>query len=336
MNDGVMKFKVLFLFAVLVSQGTLRSESAYNFSVQVLDEDGRSISGAKVGHGFLSKIVPFEKQWTEAVTDSTGLVPLSGTAHDLGRIVVTKPGFYVSRDRPSAYLKRGWDGKQHTDWSPRGTVIKIVLRPRGDSVPMYAKKDRRRIPGGAVGTGFGYDLEKGDFVFPNGKGNIPDVIFYPTAWGDDEDDFRWSLTLEFPHKGDGIVELDSVIGYDGPRMRGSELRSPTLAPESGYQKRIVFYYNGVNERQGSKDKIYVFRVRTVFDEQSGVKSALYGKSYKSPWVGRVVKKMADDPLQRDWLHFHYYLNPDGSRNLQFDPKRNLFGELPTGNAVFVP
>lgn len=52
--------------------------------------------------------------------------------------------------------------------------------------------------------------------------------------------------------------------------------------------------------------------------------------------------MGDQPRHRtvgDWqpridinkkvtIIFKYYLNPDGTRNLEYDPNRNLFGKLP--------
>jgi hypothetical protein len=60
-------------------------------------------------------------------------------------------------------------------------------------------------------------------------------------------------------------------------------------------------------------------VRTVLDEQGNVKSALYGKIYG------------------DFMHFSYYLNPTpNSRNVEFDPKRNLSKNLSNMEGVSEP
>jgi hypothetical protein len=66
-----------------------------------------------------------------------------------------------------------------------------------------------------------------------------------------------------------------------------------------------------------EDQNYFFRVRTVLDEQGRIKSALYGKISGDIKFGvnRVIR-------------FNYYLNPTSlDRNLEFDPKRNLFTRL---------
>ena len=56
---------------------------------------------------------------------------------------------------------------------------------------------------------------------------------------------------------------------------------------------------------------YYFRVRTQIDKDGNVMSALYGKLYS------------------EFPKLHYYLNPnDNDRNVEFDPRQNLFVNLP--------
>lgn len=62
---------------------------------------------------------------------------------------------------------------------------------------------------------------------------------------------------------------------------------------------------------------YFIRVRTVRDKEGKITSALYGKVHGDfRWfIGARVPKSG--------LAFTYYLNPDGTRNIEFDPNRNL-------------
>ena len=62
---------------------------------------------------------------------------------------------------------------------------------------------------------------------------------------------------------------------------------------------------------------FVFRVRAVVDSKGEVVSAMYGKIQ-----GRFYFRIHEEGSAR--VIFTYYLNPDMSRNLEFDPERNLF------------
>ena len=69
------------------------------------------------------------------------------------------------------------------------------------------------------------------------------------------------------------------------------------------------------------DQNYFFRVRTVMDENGKIKSALYGKI-----IGDIAVDVfhSKTPL----ILFSYCLNPNlNDRNMEFDPKKNLFGRL---------
>jgi hypothetical protein len=67
-------------------------------------------------------------------------------------------------------------------------------------------------------------------------------------------------------------------------------------------------------------------VRTVVDEKGEIKSAYYGKIIGDIqfWGNRRMR-------------FAYCLNPTPlDRNMEFDPKRNLFGDLPSSERVRTP
>ena len=88
------------------------------------------------------------------------------------------------------------------------------------------------------------------------------------------------------------------------------IRSPYEAPEEGY----VAEWNLQRSRRTAENRevtnfqergAYFIRVRTVLDPQGKVVKAWYGKIYG------------------DFFDMWHYLNPDGTRNMEYDTKRNL-------------
>jgi hypothetical protein len=78
-------------------------------------------------------------------------------------------------------------------------------------------------------------------------------------------------------------------------------KEKTIVPGKGYKS---------NEKKNAN---YLFRVRTKTDKDGNIVKAMYGKiggEFKFGPNGSVV--------------FGYYFNPDGTRNLEHDTKKNLF------------
>jgi hypothetical protein len=75
---------------------------------------------------------------------------------------------------------------------------------------------------------------------------------------------------------------------------------------------------------------YVFRVRSVTNEMGIVTNAYFGKFSSDIEYGGASAKGS-------YLKFTYYLNPTpNDRNLEFDPKRNLFTDLKPTEQVTSP
>ena len=94
-------------------------------------------------------------------------------------------------------------------------------------------------------------------------------------------------------------------------------------PEEGYQREWIQTRNARPNSPGkwSRDekRSYFIRVRTMVDDTGKIVTANYGKLYG------------------DFLSFTYYLNPNmNSRNMEFDPRQNLFGELRGSERVQKP
>jgi hypothetical protein len=207
-------------------------------------------------------------------------------------------------------------------WTPWNPVIEVVLKPILKPVAMYARKvgeieSPLQMP--ETGKPIGFDLVVSDWVAPFGRGATADLVFkMERSFTDVEQPFEATLTVTFSNDGDGI---QSVLA---PPFVGSELKLPRFAPEHGYAPELVKRKarpaaGKPIEATTREDQNYFFRVRTVLDEKRQVKSALYGK------IDGDIQFWANGKLR-----FTYYLNPDpNARNMEFDVKRNLLGQLPS-------
>ena len=103
----------------------------------------------------------------------------------------------------------------------------------------------------------------------------------------------------------------------------SKFISPYIAPEQGYAD--VWRYRRtvlpkIEERVGldvDRDQVVFFRVRTKQAQDGKIIRALYGKIY-----GGIISDIG--AKKNISIRFTYYLNPDGTRNMEYDPEENLF------------
>ena len=133
---------------------------------------------------------------------------------------------------------------------------------------------------------------------------------------------KWEglVEMKFPGEGDGILEVRRFIGY-------SPMKLPYLAPNDGYLptwKRTVNNYDGIIL---PKDTGFFLRTRVKRNQQGQIISANYAK-----FIGRMNAMASTGQIE-----FLYYFNPaPNDRNLEFDPKRNLFPEDKPGARVYNP
>jgi hypothetical protein len=230
------------------------------------------------------------------------------------------------------------DGK----WQPWNPLVELRVDRIVNPVPMYARNVRdRKIP--EVGTHVGFDLLVGDWVEPFGQGKTPDFVFRvevaqpvwitnwylnsprPYALRDDR------LTLTFANRGDGIQPAggNPHAGLLLPRLAPTNGYEPTIA-EHKYDKvtsavKSEIEYRHYTDAQPGNN--YFFRVRTKMNENGNITNALYGKIYG---------KFSPD-FEHKRITFTYYIDPDSnSRNMEFDPKQNLFTNLPPLERVSAP
>ncbi|MBI5141186.1 MAG: hypothetical protein HZA20_03195 [Nitrospirae bacterium] len=276
-------------------------------TVKVVDEQGTPIKDAYVVMAF---VVPAKSGWgtgdvfRKGNTDGSGLFTADSECSSIVGFSAEKEGFYHS-DENFHFKSRSLLNR----WEPWNPTVEVVLKKKRNPVAMYAYyTDWMKIP--AFDKPVGYDLEKRDWVAPYGKGTTNDFIF--TIHGDITSwrDYECSYTLSFENDGDGIQE------YVFPAKEQSYYKWPFDATTDGYvyllQKSHANRPNKPTQSTLNDKANYLFRVRTKKDRQGRIISAMYGK----------VSGEID--ISSESIKFHYYFNPDGTRNLEEDDKRNLF------------
>jgi hypothetical protein len=292
-------------------------------SVKVTGEDGLPIRDADVEISF-----PYFR-WdgpeianTKGKSDGNGVFAASATSENSVSYGAVLDGYYKSRGE----YKYPLDAHRAGRWEPWNPNIELILKRIINPVPMYARKLRIEMP--LADASLGFDLVESDWVAPHGRGKVVDFVFHLSRRFESWKDYYAEVKLAFSNEGDGIQAIPSLV------QSGSELKLPRLAPKEGYLGEITTAIGRAPSTLGRDDgksgRSYFFRVRTVRDEKREIISALYGKIDGDIRVDVINSKTA-------LLLFNYYLNPESkSRNMEFDPKRNLFGELKSTEQVSNP
>jgi len=306
------------LLVVILFQAGCSSALDYpeaQITIKVVDEDGKPIEGAKAGITFE---VPkgtsqgINDVTIEEITNTTGVLTAKHRTFDKIGYGATKYGYYESLGEfKFEKIKNG-------RWQPWNPEFMLVLRKKENPVPMYARNTQMTpiiLP--AANKSIGFDLMEYDWVTPYGKGKQADIIFKMTGSFINKDEFSNKLEVNFSNKFDGI----QLVKED--RRYGSMLKLPRLAPETGYNGNLIRSISRMPGKPLKEDteenNNYIFRVRS--EEKDGkLIRAMYGKIQGDIEFG---VKNANQAV----IVFKYYLNPDYTRNLEFDPKQNLFNNL---------
>lgn len=319
------------LIGVLVAGSVFAAPNAdlpeAQITVRVVDENSRPMASVDVSVTFeMPKYKPgvwgsSEMMTRRGLSNSQGVFSAAAKSGNYVGYGAQATGYYPSTGKPVEFARS--EGGRWQPWDP--TVI-LILKKIKRPGPMYARRLEGKIP--VVDEPVGFDLMEAAWVTPHGKGKSSDMLFKVTKRVISFHDFAAELLLSFPNNGDGILLMPPDT------QRGSELRSPHEAPETGYGSSLSLLQGNSKERGQygmiNEDKNYFFRVRTVLDERGQVVSCLYGKIYGRIEYFPVSSKAAK-------LRFTYYLNPTtNDRNIEFDPKRNLFRNLKSDEQVRDP
>lgn len=286
----------------------------WKVTLKVVDDAGNPVTNAKADVGYGADHIT-------GLTDTNGMFVAShrDKSYALG-FLVTKEGYYTTRQE----YEMGWAYQYtHDKWNPTRTIF---LRKIGNPIPMYAQQARIEIP--ELGKPIGFDLMEGDWVAPYGRGKQSDFIFQAQRRFVSWQDFDSSFTLTFHQPHDGVFSIKI------PLDQGSALRLPAVAPTNGYLTELSQMLNDTPskgwEKTEEKDQNYYFRMRTKIDDRGNIVSAHYGKIYGDFKIDAINSKTL-------LIFFQYYFNPTpNSRNVEFDPKENLFHQLSNRQTVDAP
>ena len=160
----------------------------------------------------------------------------------------------------------------------------------------------------------GFDLEVGDWVSPDGRGKSTDILFTQEGYFTSEKDYSFTLLAEFAAEENGIQSFQVPRGGVGAILQ-SALPLPQIAPKLGYEKIFEsFIRQKPTQRQGDTPyeatRRWIYRVRTVLDEEGKIVSANYG------WATDDIRfGINEDGTCRIVLKYYYNSDPH-SRSLE--------------------
>ena len=322
------------------------------FSAIVLDDiTGNPLANVSVGAGFTMDAGPvwenrFKYDHKQFITDANGVCKISGKSN------CGKAGCYI-RQPPQGFYKPvcgsslRFKGKSFFGvWQPDNLVVTLRLDRVEKPIPLFVKRveltNFRKGIGGFDGTNsvVRFDLMKGDWLAPYGKGETADLEFktvleikgkerkFRYASRKVEDVLFYELATDISpcSTNDAIskVQIKEDAGIK-IRMANDDFSSRRIVWSLGKRKIIrpkfpnewnCEYYSNYN-----KSQCYKFRVRSRYDEKGNLKEAYYGKIYGD------FEIQGDEKRGITSISFLYYLNPTSlDRNLEWDMKTNLCPE----------
>lgn len=277
----------------------------------VRDPDSQAVAGATVRLALPRYRLGDKGQRIDSSTNADGVATVSGTAQQDYSVSVEKAGYY-----PTQGPWRGInDEKSFQKYAVGVQNIDLELRPIRNPINGIVKAvERTPLP--VVEKPVGFDLEVGDWVAPYGKGRVADFVFRLDGRFNSPRDYDETFTLTFSKAQDGIMQ----VKY--PMRTGPAFKFPYEAPLAGYESQHVWLLRWTVSGGSSGTSIdlngetnYIFRVRTELDEKGNVRRALYGII-----TGDLVPVAGNSEIGRN-VSFTYALNPDWTRNIEFDPAK---------------
>ena len=318
------------------------------FKIYAVDErTATPLSGMKVKAVFVDHFLRWENATVDheidGRTDHNGRYAAIGNTNcgEAGFCFRDNAGFYdtgyvkvpfeVNGGKPMPLLQ--W-------WKPDNQVVTVRLQRVEHPIPLFVKRvelrDYEHGIGGFDGTNsvLRFDLMKGDWLPPYGRGEIADMKITSTLSIKGRERFRfepgrydWLYFYELINNC-LLSESDWISEVIGNPMAGIKIRRASNEPSQvgvlrKLGKKRVLENNGKDwycERFNDmvSDRCYTFRIRTRRNDRGELVEAYYGKIYGD------FEFEGDDKKGLIGVKFLYYLNPKSlDRNLEWDMKTNL-------------
>jgi|GEM_PF-587361 len=327
-------------------------------TVQVREENGDPIEDAEVW-------VWYSNPQRDLNGEPISGIGLTGSTDEDGAFVSKQNGRagITTKVKKDGYYPHGYDPAEKDYFGATGmpeTLKKdVTLRRVINPTALFAKRTTT-IQFPVQGEWIGYDFEQGDLLKPYGEGNKADLLFryenrfvaIKKAYLEDLERARNGIKRKYQRRGEefsedvlryeignweGVLEVkfpsekEGILSVVDNFMPQSLLHMPHQAPEGGYEPTHLLETTNYlhQEKQHftkvSEDMGFFIRTRVILDEDGEIKSANYSK---------IHGEFSFDP--RGSVSFSYYFNPvTNDRNLEFDPKQNLFPEGAPGTFNFV-
>ena len=331
-----MALNRLFIVTLMVNVAVSVFADNARFFVQILDSvSGKPVQDACVRGAFESRY----PRWVKA-TEYSNFSAKTGEDGQLffsGETNSGEAGFRIVKTQShygSPWIDVPYEKKRKfpfTWWQPDNIVVTVFLQRVEHPIPLFVKQLFCRASDSVSSNYFDickgkmeFDLMKGSFLPPIGKGECADICFTRLEREDlgigtnfngrTSLAYRDGMMVEFLGDGNGLVEIPSKKA-DGIKIR--------TAPLDGYKAdylvtkgkdKSVNYFTSSNP-----DRNFAFRIRTKKDDNGKIVSAYYGKIY-----GDIDFKKFTSKVPVAAPSFMYYLNPTSlDRNLEWDMKNNL-------------
>ena len=305
-------------------RGTYNTVAKMKVVLRCVDQDGLVLPDVTVSTGVTLDGNPETTTQINGKTDKDGCLVVEGKGNgDLGYLC-EKRGYYDTwevkdlSNFPEVYVSKG-------RWQPYGMTNTVILKRKVNPVAMYVRPNRgglNPLVPPVKDESIGFDLQKGDWVAPYGKGDNTDVFF--------KYEYEAGVPLVLNYR--GIVSLVFTNKHDGAYVlkkdKSSAFQSVYQADTNAvYISDFEFAYDRLagdikKDTRFSEADYLVIRTRSKTDEKGNLVSAHYSKMYGPIAAGK------------GGIYFGYYFNPnENDPNLEADTSRNL---LNPGKLDFVP
>ena len=252
--------------------------------------------------------------------DDQTVITFTRTSDDKGEFRLKRREFLnvtfgieeTERNYCTGNIVRKFDGKEDVEFH-----VPVALK--GKPAKLKIVEVKHDFPRGSDEMRF--DFLKGDWLPPEGKGEVADVVFRRMprtllgmahdAWGKPIGErTRDSILVNFLGVENGIRDMDTE-----PECH----LWVRTAPESGYNREYESYWEEDENKNSKKSahwrKAQCFRIRTHVDESGSITNCLYGKIYgEFQWSCDYHHA----PHVKD-VRFMYYVNETPmDRNLEAD------------------
>ena len=257
------------------------------FYGKVVDQDGQPLAGVQVTGEVIRPLAPFRQQEEKHITTTNinGLFGFQGLRGMLLWIALSKQGYNVSSTRQRFDYSEVEAGKNVFRPDRRRPVVFTMWKSVGAEPMICHSIVYYHVP--VDGMPVPFDLETGKTVQEGGDLEI--IVKWEQQGGMRSEFYDWSATLRAVNGG-LIVEGDS-------RM--------FLAPEKGYQQQLK----------------YSFKAEDV---NTAIPSTYYLQSRNGKNHARLEVFLNNRRLEnRASVRIRSWLNPSGSRNLEYDPAKRI-------------